>query len=91
MSFKVEKIIYHKIGEEGYSQAKYVLDKSYLLPFFAGKFQALIPYEAKPASKTSTEFFDKPFFNESGLFKVVVEIGQPSFLLSTLFFEIQSF
>ncbi len=76
MSFKVEKIIYHEEGSEGYSHAEYTLDETYLLPFFAGKLNDLIPWNAKLEPKTSTKYVDTPLFNESGLFKIIVEVGK---------------
>ena len=75
MSYKLNKIIFERDNIEDYETHTHPLDTEIDFPFVAGKMQELIPEEYQYGKKSRLELSESPLFNESGLTKLIPEVG----------------
>ncbi len=75
MPYKLNKIIFERDHNWGYESYTYDLKTEIEFPFAAGMLQELTPKEHSQIKKYKPEISDLPLFNESGLTKLIPEVG----------------
>jgi hypothetical protein len=75
MPYKLNKIIFERDNIKDYETHTHPLDTEIDFPFVAGKMQELIPKEYQYGKKSRLELSSDPLFNESGLAKLIPEVG----------------
>ena len=75
MPYKLNKIIFERDRDWGYESYTYDLKTEIEFPFAAGMLQELTPKEHSQIKKYKPEISDLPLFNESGLTKLIPEVG----------------
>ncbi len=76
MPYKLNKIIFQRDNIKDYETHTHPLDTEIESPFVAGKLQELIPKEHQYGKQSRLELSTIPLFNESGLTKLIPEVGQ---------------
>ncbi len=67
--------MYHRDNINDYETHTHPLDIEIDFPFVAGKLQELVPKEHQYGKKSRLEISTSPLFNESGLTKLIPEVG----------------
>jgi hypothetical protein len=75
MPYKLNKIIFQRDNIKDYETHTHPLDTEIEFPFVAGKLQELVPKENQYGEKSRLELSTSPLFNESGLAKLIPEVG----------------
>jgi len=75
MPYKLNKIIFQRDNIRDYETHTHPLDTEIDFPFIAGKLQELIPLEHQYCKQSKLELSKSPLFNESGLTKLLPEVG----------------
>jgi excisionase family DNA binding protein len=75
MPYKLNKIIFQRDNIKDYETHTHPLDTEIDFPFVAGKLQELVPKENQYGKQSSLELSTSPLFNESGLTKLIPEVG----------------
>jgi hypothetical protein len=75
MPYKLNKIIFQRDNIQDYETHTHPLDTKIDFPFIAGKLQELIPEEYQYGKNSRLEISKSPLFNESGLTKLIPEVG----------------
>ncbi len=75
MPYKLNKIIFERDNISDYETHTHPLDTEIDFPFVAGKVQELIPKEHQYGKQSRLELSTIPLFNESGLTKLIPEVG----------------
>lgn len=75
MPFKLNKIIFQRDNIRDYETHTHPMDTEIDFPFIAGKLQELIPKEHQYGKRSKLELSSTPLFNESGLAKLIPEVG----------------
>ena len=75
MPYKLNKIIFQRDNIKDYETHTHPLDIEIDFPFVAGKLQELIPKEHQYGKQSKLELSTSPLFNESGLTKLIPEVG----------------
>jgi excisionase family DNA binding protein len=75
MPYKLNKIIFQRDNIKDYETHTHNLDSEIDFPFVAGKLQELVPKEHQYGKQSRLELSDSPLFNESGLTKLIPEVG----------------
>ncbi len=75
MPYKLNKIIFQRDNIRDYETHTHPLDIEIDFPFIAGKLQELIPKEHQYGKQSRLELSTIPLFNESGLTKLIPEVG----------------
>ena len=75
MPYKLNKIIFDRDNINDYETHTHPLDTEIDFPFVAGKLQELIPKAHQYGKKSRLELSTSPLFNESGLEKLIPEVG----------------
>ena len=75
MPYKLNKIIFERDHNWGYESYTYDLKTEIEFPFAAGMLQELTPKEHSQIKNYKPEISDLPLFNESGLAKLIPEVG----------------
>lgn len=96
MPYKLNKIILQREWEWGYETYTYDLNTEIDFPYVAGKLNELVPKDSSQIKKYKPEVNDTPLFNQSGLTKLIPEVGpkgiyylelQPGYKLKQLIVE----
>jgi len=96
MPYKLNKIIFQRDHISDYETHTHPMDTEIDFPFVAGKLQELIPEKHQYGGKSKLELSTTPLFNESGLTKLIPEVGpkgiyylelQPGYKLKQLIVE----
>ena len=75
MPYKLNKIIFERDNIHDYETHIHPLDTEIDFPFVAGKLQELVPKEHQYGKQSRLEISASPLFNESGLEKLIPEVG----------------
>ena len=75
MPYKLKKIIFQRDNIKDYETHTHPLDTEIDFPFVAGQFKELVPKEHQYSKKSRLELSTSPLFNESGLTKLIPEVG----------------
>jgi excisionase family DNA binding protein len=75
MPYKLNNIIFQRDNINDYETHTHPLDTEIDFPFVAGKLQELIPKEHQYGKQSRLELSTSPLFNESGLAKLIPEVG----------------
>ncbi len=75
MPYKLNKIIFQRDNIRDYETHTHPMDIEIDFPFVAGKLQELVPIEHQYGRKSKLELSTSPLFNETGLTKLIPEIG----------------
>lgn len=75
MPYKLNKIIFQRDNIRDYETHTHPLDTEIDFPLVAGKLQELIPEKHQYGKKSKLELSTTPLFNESGLTKLIPEVG----------------
>jgi len=75
MPYKLNKIIFQRDNIKDYETHTHPLDTEIDFPFVAGKLQELVPKENQYGKQSRLEISTSPLFNESGLTKLIPEVG----------------
>ena len=75
MPYKLNKIILQRDNIKDYETHTHPMDTEIDFPFVAGKLQELVPIEHQYGKKSKLELSTTPLFNESGLTKLIPEVG----------------
>jgi hypothetical protein len=75
MPYKLNKIIFQRDNIQDYETHTHPLDTEIDFPFVAGKLQELVPKEHQYGKKSRLDLSTSPLFNESGLTKLIPEVG----------------
>lgn len=75
MPYKLNKIIFQRDNIKHYETHTHPLNTEIDFPFVAGKLQELIPKDQQYGKKSLLEISTIPLFNESGLTKLIPEVG----------------
>ena len=75
MPYKLNKIIFQRDNIRDYETHTHPLDTEIDFPFVAGKLQELVPKENQYGKKSRLELSTSPLFNESGLTKLIPDVG----------------
>ncbi len=75
MPYKLNKIIFQRDNIRDYETHTHPMDTEIDFPFVAGKLQELIPEKHQYGKKSKLELSTSPLFNESGLTKLIPEVG----------------
>jgi excisionase family DNA binding protein len=75
MPYKLNKIVFERDNIIDYETHTHPLDTEIDFPFVAGKLKELVPLELQYAKKSRLELSTSPLFNESGLTKLIPEVG----------------
>jgi len=75
MPYKLNNIIFQRDNIRDYETHTHPLDTEIEFPFVAGKLQELVPKENQYGEKSRLELSTSPLFNESGLAKLIPEVG----------------
>ena len=75
MPYKLNKIIFQRDNITDYETHIHPMDTEIDFPFVAGKLQDLVPTEHQYGKKSKLELSTTPLFNESGLTKLIPEVG----------------
>ncbi len=75
MPYKLNKIVFQRDNIKDYETHTHPLDTEIDFPFVAGKLQELIPKEHQYGKQSRLELSTIPLFNESGLTKLIPEVG----------------
>jgi excisionase family DNA binding protein len=75
MPYKLNKIIFQRDNIKDYETHIHPLDTEIDFPFVAGQFKELVPKEHQYSKKSRLELSTSPLFNESGLTKLIPEVG----------------
>ncbi len=75
MPYKLNKIIFQRDNIKDYETHTHPLDTEIDFPFVAGKLQELVPKEHQYGKQSRLELSTIPLFNESGLTKLIPEVG----------------
>lgn len=75
MPYKLNKIIFQRDNIRDYETHTHPMDIEIDFPFVAGKLQELVPIEHQYGRKSELELSTSPLFNETGLTKLIPEIG----------------
>ena len=75
MPYKLNKIIFQRDNINDYETHTHPLDTVIDFPFVAGKLQELVPIEHQYGNKSRLELSTSSLFNESGLTKLIPEVG----------------
>ena len=75
MPYKLNKIIFQRDNIRDYETHTHPLDTEIDYPFIAGKLQDLIPKQYQYGKNSKLELSTSPLFNESGLTKLIPEVG----------------
>lgn len=75
MSYKLNKIIFQRDNINDYETHTHPLNMEIDFPFAAGKLQELIPLEHQYGKQSKLELSKTPLFNESGLTKLIPDVG----------------
>jgi excisionase family DNA binding protein len=75
MPYKLNKIIFQRDNIKDYETHTHPLDTEIDFPFVAGKLQELVPKEHQYGKQSRLELSTTPLFNESGLTKLIPEVG----------------
>ena len=75
MPYKLNKIIFQRDNINDYETHTHPLDTEIDFPFVAGKLQELVPEEHQYGKQSRLELSTSPLFNESGLTKLIPEVG----------------
>ena len=75
MAYKLNKIIFQRDNINDYETHTHPLNTEIDFPFVAGELQELIPQEHQYGKQSKLELSKSPLFNESGLTKLIPEVG----------------
>lgn len=75
MPYKLNKIVFEREWEWGYESYTYDLSTEIEFPFAAGMIRELVPKEKSQIRKYKPDISNTHLFNESGLTKLVPEVG----------------
>ena len=75
MPYQLNKIILQRDNITDYETHTHPMDTEIDFPFVAGKLQELVPIEHQYGKKSKLELSTTPLFNESGLTKLIPEVG----------------
>jgi excisionase family DNA binding protein len=75
MPYKLNKIIIQRDNIKDYETHTHPLDTEIDFPFVAGKLQELVPIEHQYGNKSRLELSTSSLFNESGLTKLIPDVG----------------
>jgi len=75
MPYKLNKIIFQRDNIKDYETHTHPLDTEIDFPFVAGQFKELVPEEHQYGKQSRLELSTSPLFNESGLTKLIPEVG----------------
>jgi hypothetical protein len=75
MPYKLNNIVFERDNINDYETHTHPLDTEIDFPFVAGKLQELIPKEHQYGKQSRLELSTIPLFNESGLTKLIPEVG----------------
>ena len=75
MPYKLNKIIFQREWDWGYETFTYDLNTEIDFPYVAGKLNLLVPNDYSQIKKHRPDVDDFPLFNESGLTKLIPEVG----------------
>lgn len=75
MPYKINKIIFQREWDWGYETFTYDLNTEIDFPYVAGKLNLLVPNDYSQIKKHRPDVDDFPLFNESGLTKLIPEVG----------------
>lgn len=75
MPYKLNKIVFQRERSWGYETYTYDLNTEIDFPYVAGKLNELVPKDSSQIKKYEPEVNDDPLFNESGLTKLIPEVG----------------
>jgi excisionase family DNA binding protein len=72
---KLNKVIFQRDYINDYETHAHPLDNEIDFPFVAGELQKLVPIERQYGKQSKLELSKSPLFNESGLTKLIPEVG----------------
>jgi len=75
MPYKLNKIIFQRDNIKDYETHTHPLDIEIDFPFVAGKLQELVPKDHQYGKQSKLELSTSPLFNETGLTKLIPEVG----------------
>jgi excisionase family DNA binding protein len=75
MPYKINKIILQRDNIRDYETHTHPMATELDFPFVAGKLQELVPIEHQYGKQSKLELSTTPLFNESGLTKLIPEVG----------------
>ncbi len=75
MPYKLNNIVFERDNINDYETHTHPLDTEIDFPFVAGKLQELIPIEHQYGKQSRLDLSTIPLFNESGLTKLIPEVG----------------